>query len=496
MNDERPIEKLLRRAAKKRSDEAGLPPALHPANRRLLQAEVARVHPKPDAPQQSAWTGLWVMLTQRWIYAVGVVVVLTVATIAILPGLLKSKPELHLAQGLPGLAGRELERAESAAMAPESPAATLTVMDAARIPGPSGGGNFMPLTDAPTIPPASAPAARFERENSERRTAGTDDMARFADTTIASGTLQPAPAQTGGEAKRMRTEAPAAPVTRSAPASVTFRAEPARDFGLSGGGGGSTTPMIAAESGLKAESSQLAADSAVTVNKEFDSLDTATVKQAVAAPAASTLGALEDKSWIARGGGAESERGIRNSQSFSNLSVDQTPPARARAVPARKDLVPVLVNFKIEQQGRQMQVIDGDGSVYQGVVDEPNTLYKQVVARQEQRLSATYENNLKFQSPKASGSVAKKSEPANYYFYRVEGTNRSLNQNVVFTWNFVPTNEAIAAAQLNYEEVLRKTDATKLPSQFPALLENSLINGRAQFGEGKEIEVNAVPVKP
>jgi hypothetical protein len=499
MNDERPIEKLLRRAAKKRSDEAGLPPALHSANRRLLQAEVARVYPKPDPSQRSSWAGLWAMLTQRWIYAIGVVVVLAVATIAILPGLLESKSDLQLAQSTPSPAGRELDLAESVVMEPASPVATLTMMDedAARIPGPSGGGNFKPRTIAPNNEPASAPADHFERENSDRRIAGTDEFARFADTTTASGTLQPAPAQTGRDARRLATGAPGAPVTRSAPASVTLRAQPTRDLGLSdtGGAGGSAAPRIAAESGLKAESSQLAADSGAR-QKEFDSLETVTVKQAAAAPVASTLGALEDKSWIPRGGGAESERGIRNSQSFSNLSVDQLQPARAKAAPARKDLVPVLVNFKIEQQGRQMQVIDGDGSVYQGVVDEPNTLYKQVVTRQEQRLSTAYENNLRFQSPKAGGSVAKKVEPANFYFYRVEGTNRSLNQNVVFTWNFVPTNEAIAAAQLNYEEVLKKADATKLPSQFPALLQNSLINGRAQFGEGREIEVNAVPVKP
>ena len=45
---ERPIEKLLRAAAKKRRDEAGAPFELHPANRRLLQGEVARKFAKPQ----------------------------------------------------------------------------------------------------------------------------------------------------------------------------------------------------------------------------------------------------------------------------------------------------------------------------------------------------------------------------------------------------------------------------------------------------------------
>ena len=73
MNDERPIEKLLRRAAKLRSDEAGpLPPKLHPANRRQLQDEVARQFPKPAAPQPSALCGILTGLKQRWLYGVGV----------------------------------------------------------------------------------------------------------------------------------------------------------------------------------------------------------------------------------------------------------------------------------------------------------------------------------------------------------------------------------------------------------------------------------------
>ena len=45
---ERPIEKLLRAAAKKRRDEAGAPFELHPADRRLLQGEVARKFAKPQ----------------------------------------------------------------------------------------------------------------------------------------------------------------------------------------------------------------------------------------------------------------------------------------------------------------------------------------------------------------------------------------------------------------------------------------------------------------
>ena len=42
MNDERPIEKLLRRYAKQRRADAGAPVELHPATRRLLHGEIGR----------------------------------------------------------------------------------------------------------------------------------------------------------------------------------------------------------------------------------------------------------------------------------------------------------------------------------------------------------------------------------------------------------------------------------------------------------------------
>src|SRR5712672_3909287 len=42
MDPERPIEKLLRQAAEARRTQAGAPQELHPANRRMLQSEIAR----------------------------------------------------------------------------------------------------------------------------------------------------------------------------------------------------------------------------------------------------------------------------------------------------------------------------------------------------------------------------------------------------------------------------------------------------------------------
>mgnify|MGYP007096046401 FL=1 len=97
------------------------------------------------------------------------------------------------------------------------------------------------------------------------------------------------------------------------------------------------------------------------------------------------------------------------------------------------------------------------------------------------------------QAPAAAGN---KNAGALNQFYRVTGTNRTLNQPVVFTWNFVaptntvsPTSGPPVAGALNYQS-LNQTQQT------PGLFNNRGIIGRAQINAGKEIEVRATPVDP
>ena len=82
----------------------------------------------------------------------------------------------------------------------------------------------------------------------------------------------------------------------------------------------------------------------------------------------------------------------------------------------------------------------------------------------------------------------------NSYQFRVAGTNRTLNQQVVFSWNCVPITNAQAFSNSGFAaSELKKMDPAKMPQQFPGL-QNSYINGRAQIASEKEIEINARPV--
>jgi len=73
------MDDLLKAYAKKRRDEAGEPLEMHPATRRLLQAEAAKLRPK--APEQSkSWFSLLLMFWPRYAFAAALFVVLGLVT--------------------------------------------------------------------------------------------------------------------------------------------------------------------------------------------------------------------------------------------------------------------------------------------------------------------------------------------------------------------------------------------------------------------------------
>lgn len=465
MNDERPIEKLLRRAAQKRSDEAAAPPELHPVNRRLLLDEAAKQFPPSPVATPSAatpppqWLQWWTLLKQRWVYGVGVFAVIWIVALAIVPMLSKPKSQ-ELAASTPEKQKLGFDLAKDSAAAPEAlavPAAAPVVME----------------TDAAlAINSATEPARTLAPQPATR-----------------SAALRPSSTEARRELNA-RYQNSSAQFTNALVVADAIASRPRADqFARAG----SAVPSPATEAVALSKASQLT----VSDEKQRGTLAATTsalTELAAAAPAeaeARADGYFADKNFIARGGGLEREPLTRASQRFANTTaLAPKKESRSFGLP-----VAVLQNFRVEQAGRDMRIVDGDGSVYTGVVDEDNTRYKQIVNRQNATLSNAYESKFKFQAPKTAPAIAGKIAEAQVYSYRVEGTNRTLNQNVVFSWNFVNTN-TLAADNLNYRAAAQKLDALNQPTSFPVLLQNSYINGRAQLGVSREIEVNALPVKP
>src|SRR5262245_25711329 len=122
MEPERPIENALRAYAKKRREEAGMPLELHPATRRLLQGEVARIYPgsKAEKPETRGFLrGFWPKMALSF----GTLAVVAIILAVWLPSLSHRQSQFELAKNQPNPSVERLASpAPAAAAAPAAPA--------------------------------------------------------------------------------------------------------------------------------------------------------------------------------------------------------------------------------------------------------------------------------------------------------------------------------------------------------------------------------------
>ena len=101
------MDELLKSYAKKRQDGAGAPAEMHPATRRLLQAEIAKLRPEPSTPRVNWWQNL-LLFWPRLAFATGVFVALGVATWSLMDTSKQSSSESQLARHDPAAAEKAI----------------------------------------------------------------------------------------------------------------------------------------------------------------------------------------------------------------------------------------------------------------------------------------------------------------------------------------------------------------------------------------------------
>ena len=431
MNDERPIEKLLRRYAKKRRDDSSRAGELHPATRRLLQSEVKRQFPKPASKEKSFFDECVATFARHWIYAVGVIVVLAISAVFVSPVMSKKKTATQLALNEPR------EEVTTATVAPQVASATTT--DRSMLHERVGAEVVMDSVSLADKKNSSLQLGESLTPNETRMDKGFNGSGNLSTPSIAPSA--PAPERLG---------------VKLAATTATAKRE--------------VSKVVVSDSAA----AQAANSSPIGHTELAYNTSKASVADAL----------VQNKPLLARGGGAQE----KDSQSFyrQSFSNEQPVATKAKLVSANSgSITPVLANFQIEQSGNQLRVIDADGSTYHGEVLAPPAAQQNQISsyKNDENAAATF------------GAVAQNQKQDSYQF-RVEGTNRTLNQQVVFAWNCVPftnemnlTNASFAASEL------KKLDAAKLPQQFPGF-QNTYINGRAQIASEKEIEINARPVSP
>lgn len=173
---------------------------------------------------------------------------------------------------------------------------------------------------------------------------------------------------------------------------------------------------------------------------------------------------------------------------------------RAGAVDAMdKDLGArgVLVSFAVEQEGRRLRIVDGDGSIYSGYLEPAGaSAAGRTSVGGALTKAAPAPLNAPGQAAVEMYGVAQKGEGAASptYFFRVAGTNRSLMQTVVFSGNLLAaTNAAAPAGPTGTGR--GGQDGFQVLAPEPGLLPllDSRISGKAVIGDKEEIEIQAVP---
>ena len=459
MNDERPIEKLLRRYAKKRRDETSPPPELHPATRQLLQGEVARQFPQARPARRA---GFWALLQARWIYAAACVAVVGVGAVLLLPSLRDEK-------GASPLAGQEAEMS----LAKATTSSDEKLQDEALKKLPADKMEVAVNTPAPVMAPAASQdvvtlAAAPRAEPAPQLSFDDRATRRFAETPAAERTSNSQPADQFKSAREVRAVAPT-----QAEADRLSKAQPEQPAPLAASALGEKKPAPTGVAG---------ALSVPDAGKDFAVAESRPASPPVArAPSSAVANEVRSrKNSVARGGGLEREDRATVSQTFANLAPAAADEQKQKVAPP----VPVLVNFRVEQTGDQLRVIDGDGSTYVGLA--PSVAADAITTTDASKGAAAFSQSSRSQTG-TNYRQAAEAQAAGRYLYRVEGTNRTLKQPVSFSWNFVaPTTPPGTPTQFVGGAV------QGLP-QAPWV--DSVINGQVRINTGMQFELNAAPSK-
>ena len=462
MEPERNIEKLLRAFAKKRRADVGDSLKLHPATRRLLQGEAARRAVKPASESRFArWLG---RLRPGVIYATCVAVVVVVGAALLLPSPGKAKKNSELAG----------TKSFSTPAAPEQE-----------------------LMSSP-LPPAGSPAEIQAGAGRERvALAGATARRELAEPPSA------APTYGGAGYESKAADLPAAALAVSA-----------GDFEKRKLEAGAVDRKKSVAAGTRATGGALAlldrADDAAAKARvpQRAPVTAAATREAASTVVATTLPGLKADGFVnepdLRAAKMVAQDGLASNagavtQQFAQQAGNQLAAQNLfKNAAAAAKITPVLANFQFQQNGSAVSVVDEDGSVYRG----------HLVAAAEVKLPKD-QAELKRTPPKAGRlmqqqAAAAESQPAQNYFFRVAGTNRSLQQSVVFTGSVLTLSNVVPASSQTFGSSVNRagsrggniSQVTDKNLYQQSLFSNSRIAGTAVVNSTNEIEINALPFAP
>ncbi len=446
MEPERKIEKLLRAFANKRRSQAGEPMELPPTVRQELQREVARRGSAKEAG--GFFSGILSGLRPKLAFGVCFVAV-GVALFFTLKPFLGRKPNTL---AMNSLGGRESTLAANRRAEPALSPAPPAPLSPAQDNFDAGANRDRSLSGSAKVPPVSN-----DREKERAIVAGTQPSAPEG-TAIAGSAAQPGSVVSP------------APALESPATIADFKSD---SLGLA----------MNTNARDKIAETPPPAMAAVPPPAVFDSPIIASTPQPQNRPV------TNGETLAFAGGGVSALMTKDEASSASSVSHQfyRVTSQNMLRTDAAAEVSPSVLNaFRVEQNGLDIKVIDSDGSTYAGTL--------QPVSNQKKPLSSA---SPALQAPVGSLRAAKTSprqQTITNYFFRVSGTNHSLNQNIVFTGNLIPwvaTTRTVAktpSAGAGFGGV-----AGLVPSPSILSISNAQILGRVKIGDRTETDLNALP---
>jgi hypothetical protein len=439
---EREIEKTLKAYADKRRAEAGAPLELHPATRKMLQGEAARLHP-PAREETESSEGLWAWLRPGTILAsLLVLMALACVVVLLIPEPTSQSPGEQAMSEIGGNAQ------------PAEPPASANVPALAQQP--------VPGKDAE--PGGTADLTQNRRVPETLDATGAAPSAQPEDTAQAPvSALKPVISQ--GEVATMSGGAAAASPPPGIPPAA---ASQATDSLVAG----SPMPQGTARptAGMVASARDVIESPQEVAKLRLQPLRTRTVPAAM-------VGSATQRFQRTQGG--------QDGAAATGSSGEQA----------------VLSSFQVEQTGGELRIVDADGSVYAGFVQKVEDAADSASAANADIPMADVSDkqkapNLTFGAAAGGGggaggsgksATAGEGTDVQKFYFRVTGLNRSLNQQVLFSGRF----SALA------------TEARKTPpsvwdgrgGEATLPLSRAQLRGQALVG-GSQMEIFAAPAAP
>ena len=411
--DQTPIEGLLKSYAKKRAEDAGGAAELHPATRRLLQGEVAKLRRDAQPAGGRSWLQSLILFWPRLATVSAILVMLVTGVWLLLPDSQPSTTMLARNDNAPS--PKPLPGDRDSREFYQRPLTTAT--DA-------------PMAERAASEPAFAPAvvplkreqnqSTFELAQDEKRSAGQEMRAKQS---------APRPAGELRSEEMLRTDADRLPRIAATPSPADASKQKAyflADAQVNAGASLSSPAPATRAPGL----AQAQSTDALGVSRSVLQAPSATpVPPSVPATAAQTPSAslvVVDSTDPSNGrllGFRRQEilasSGVTGGQAALNLRfVQPEKEQKAAALKASPDAGALLGNFQLLREGRGVRVIDGDGSIYVGQMFDSGT-------------------------PPAQASRTDVRNPQ----FRVAGTHRTTGQEVIFEGSLLADAGASAALE-------------------------------------------------